>query len=61
MDYFLGSVKIMLIVYALAAFISFVVAWFIGLIFTGIKLQKARAMSKALAATEVLAVTEEEA
>ena len=36
MDYFLGSVKLMLIVYALAAFISMLVAWTIKLIFAGI-------------------------
>lgn len=29
MEYFLGSVKLMLVVYALAAFISMAVAWII--------------------------------
>ena len=37
MEYFLGSVKLMLIVYALAAFISMLVAWVIKLIFAGIR------------------------
>jgi hypothetical protein len=43
MEYFWGSVKLMLVVYALGAVISFLVAWIIRLIFSGIKLQKARA------------------
>lgn len=43
MEYFWGSVKLMLIVYALAAFISFMVAWIIKLIFAGIQMQKDRA------------------
>lgn len=33
MDYFLGSVKLMLIVYALSAFIAMAVAWLIKLLF----------------------------
>lgn len=37
MEYFLGSVKLMLIVYALAAFIAMLVAWIIKLVFAGIR------------------------
>ena len=37
MDYFWGSVKLMLIVWGLAAFISFLVAWIIKLIFAVIR------------------------
>ena len=49
MEYFLGSVKLMLIVYALAAFISMLVAWIIKLIFSGIRRQRAAEMpAKAL-------------
>ena len=40
---FFGSVKLMVFVYALAATISFVVAWVIKLIFAGIQKQKAGA------------------
>lgn len=43
MEHFWDSVKLMLVVYALAAFVSFIVAWIIRLIFAGIKMQKARA------------------
>lgn len=43
MEYFWGSVKLMLFVYALAAVVSFIMAWIIRLIFFGIKAQKARA------------------
>ena len=41
MEYFLGSVKLMLIVYALAAVISMLAAWVIKLIFAGIRRQRA--------------------
>ena len=43
MEYFWGSVKIMLFVYALAAVISLIMAWMIKLIFVGIQRQKNRA------------------
>jgi hypothetical protein len=43
MEYFWGSVKLTLVVYALGAVISLLVAWIIKLIFSSIKLQKARA------------------
>ena len=43
MEYFLGSVKIMLFVYALAAVISFAMAWVIKLIFVLIQKLNARA------------------
>jgi len=39
---FSGSVQLMLFVYALAAAISFFIAWVLRLIFTGIKTHKAR-------------------
>ena len=39
MEYFFGSVKLMLIVYGLAAFIAMLVAWIITLIFAGIRRQ----------------------
>lgn len=44
MEYFLGSVKLMLIVYALAALISMAVAWVIKLIFAGIRKQQTPAV-----------------
>ncbi|MFA7279255.1 MAG: hypothetical protein WC100_04095 [Sterolibacterium sp.] len=37
MDYFLGSVKLMLIIYALAAVISMLAAWVIKLLFAAIR------------------------
>ena len=40
MEYFWGSVKLMLIVYGLAAFIAMLVAWVIKLIFAGIRRQR---------------------
>lgn len=40
MEYFLESVKIMLIVGGLSAFISMLVAWIIGLLFTLIRRQR---------------------
>ena len=45
MEGFWDSVKLMLFVYALAAAVSFTVAWIIKLIFAGIQKQKARADS----------------
>lgn len=42
MDYFLGSVKLMLIVYALGAVISLGVAWVIKCIFAVIKMRNHR-------------------
>lgn len=44
MDYFMGSIKLMLIVYALAAGISFAVAWIIKSLFASIKMKKAITM-----------------
>ena len=43
MEYFWGSVKLMLFVYALAAVISLIMAWMIKLIFVAIQAQKSRA------------------
>ncbi len=47
MESFWGSVKLMLFVYALAAVVSFAVAWIIKLIFAGIRLQGTRAGARA--------------
>ena len=41
LEYFMGSVKLMLIVYGLAAFISMAVAWIIKLVDAGIRRQSA--------------------
>ena len=41
MEYFLGSVKLMLIIYALSAFIAMAVAWIIKLIFVVIRRRSA--------------------
>ena len=46
MEYFWGSVKLMLIVYGLAAFIAMLVAWVIKLIFAGIRRQRVSAAAK---------------
>lgn len=46
MEYFWGSVKLMLIVYGLAAFIAMLVAWVIRLIFAGIRRQRDSAAAK---------------
>ena len=46
MEYFWGSVKLMLIVYGLAAFIAMLVAWVIKLIFAGIRRQRDSAAAK---------------
>ena len=45
-EYFWGSVKLMLIVYGLAAFIAMLVAWIIKLIFAGIRRQRVAAEAK---------------
>ncbi len=50
MESFWGSVEIMVFVYALAAVVSFLVAWVIKLIFAVIKKRKARADARAKAA-----------
>ena len=42
MDYFVGSIKLMFVVYALASAISMGVAFIIKGIFAGIKLRQAR-------------------
>ena len=47
LEYFWGSVKLMLIVYGLAAFIAMLVAWVIKLIFAGIRRQRDSAAAKA--------------
>jgi hypothetical protein len=44
LDYFLGSVKLMLIVYALSAFIAMAVAWLIKMLFVGIRRRSTAAM-----------------
>jgi len=49
MDYFLGSVKIMLIVYALAAVISLFVAWVIKGIFVAIRFKKTNGEARSMA------------
>ena len=49
MEYFWGSVKLMLIVYGLAAFIAMLVAWVITLIFAGIRRQRVSAAAKTAA------------
>lgn len=43
MEYFWGSVKLMLFTYALAAVISLIMAWVIKYLFVGIRMQKNRA------------------
>ena len=50
MEYFLGSVKIMLIVYGLSAFIAMLVAGIIKLIFAGIRRQRVSAAANVVAA-----------
>ncbi len=52
MESFWGAVKLMLFVYALAAVISFAVAWIIKLVFAGIRLQGTRAGASAEAKTK---------
>lgn len=47
MEYFLGSVKLMLIVYALSAFIAMAVAWLIKLIFVVIRRRSAAELAAA--------------
>jgi hypothetical protein len=46
MESFWDSVKLMLFVYALAAVVSFTVAWVIKLIFAGVQKQKVRAEAR---------------
>lgn len=53
MDYFLGSVKLMFIVYAIATVISLAVAWIIKGIFAGIRSQQnSKNLRAAQAATD---------
>jgi len=52
MDYFLGSVKLMLIVYALAGVISMLTAWVIKLIFAAIRSKAAPAAASGTAAAK---------
>ena len=54
MEYFWGSVKLMLFVYALAAVVSLTVAWGIKMIFAGVQMQKARATARAAATAKAL-------
>ena len=46
MESFWGSVELMIFIYALAAVVSFFIAWIIKLIFAAIKMQKARAEAR---------------
>ena len=46
MESFWGSVELMIFIYALAAVVSFFIAWIIKLIFVAIKMQKARAEAR---------------
>ncbi len=46
MESFWGSVELMIFIYALAAVVSFFIAWISKLIFAGIKMQKARAEAR---------------
>ncbi len=50
MEYFWGSVKLMVFIYALAAVVSFFMAWVIKLIFAVIQRRRARAEARAAAA-----------
>lgn len=52
MEYFWGSVKLMLFVYVLAAVVSLAMAWIIKMIFRGIRAQKNRADARNNAETE---------
>jgi len=54
MESFGDAVKLMLFIYALAAVISFAVAWIIKLIFAGIRLQGTRAGASAEAKTKLV-------
>jgi len=49
MEYFWGSVKLMLIVWGLAAFISFVVAWIMKLTFAAIRMKAGAKHARAAA------------
>ncbi len=46
MESFWGSVELMIFIYALAAVVSFFIAWIIKLIFAAIKMQKARSEAR---------------
>ncbi len=46
MESFWGSVELMVFIYALAAVVSFFIAWIIKLIFAAIKMQRARAEAR---------------
>jgi hypothetical protein len=52
MEYFWGSVKLMLFVYALAAAVSLAMAWVIKMIFRGIRAQRNRADARSSARAE---------
>jgi hypothetical protein len=49
-SYFLGSVKLMLIVYGIAAIISFAMAGIIKCLFAGVSFQAARVRAASIAA-----------
>ena len=51
MEIFWDSVEIMVFVYALAAVVSYMVAWILKLLYAAIEKNKARAEARAQAAT----------
>ncbi len=50
MESFWGSVELMVFIYALAAVVSYLVAWVLKLLYTEIEKNKARAEARAAAA-----------
>jgi hypothetical protein len=50
MESFWGSVELMVFIYALAAVVSYLVAWIIKLLYSAIEKNKARAEARAAAA-----------
>ena len=51
MESFWGSVELMVFIYALAAVVSYLVAWVLKLLYTVIEKNKARAEARAQAAS----------
>ncbi len=51
MESFWGSVELMVFIYALAAVVSYLVAWVLKLLYTVIETNKARAEARAAVAT----------
>ncbi len=51
MESFWGSVELMVLIYALAAVVSYLVAWVLKLLYTVIEKNKARAEARAQAAS----------